>query len=213
MVLFKLKNVKYKNIIKYPDLEIKAGITTFITGESGVGKSTLLKLLNGVLTPTDGNVWLVDEKVLNIDSIELRRKVLLVGQSAFLFDEQSIRENFRMFFNYRDEILPCDDEIKAFLTICSIEMSLDGCVYELSGGEKQRVFIAIHLALGFEVLMMDEPTSALDEKNGSALLANIKSYCKENKKSLIIISHNREAVEHFADDIIVLGDEGKCQKF
>lgn len=205
MALFKLENVKFKDVISYPNLEIKKGITTFITGESGTGKSTLLKLLNGVLTPTVGFVEFVDKKVLDIDSIELRRKVLLVSQSAVLFDEQSIRENFQTFFDYRESVLPNDDEIKRLLTTCSIEMPLENRVYELSGGEKQRVFVAIHLALGFDVLMMDEPTSALDEKNSHEMLANLKSYAKANGKSLIIVSHDKEIVKKFADEVIMLG--------
>ena len=205
MTLFKLENLKFKDIISYPNIEIKAGITTFITGESGSGKSTLLKLLNGVLTPAEGQVLYVDKKVLDIDSIELRRKVLLVSQSAVLFEEQSIKENFQLFFNYRESVPPNDDEIKRLLTTCSIEMPLEVRVYECSGGEKQRIFIAIHLALGFDVLMMDEPTSALDEKNGHALLANLKAFARENGKSLIIVSHDKEIVEKFADEKVILG--------
>ena len=205
MALFKLQNVKYRGVVQYPDFEIKEKVTTFITGESGTGKSTLLKLFNGVITATEGSIYYGDKLVFDIDSIELRRQVLLVSQSAVLFDEQSIKENFSMYFYYRDASIPTDDEINYFLKMCSIEMPLKSRVYELSGGEKQRVFISIHLALGFEVLMMDEPTSSLDEKNGYAMLANIKSYCKENGKSLIIVSHDKEVVEHFADETISLG--------
>ena len=205
MVLFKLENVSCEQIITYPNLEIKEKIITFITGESGAGKSTLLKLLNGVLTPTEGAVYYVDKNVLDIDPIELRRQVLLISQSAVLFDEESIKENFRVFFNYRDQAAPSDDEIKGFLRMCSIDLPLESRVYDTSGGEKQRIFIAIHLALGFDVLMMDEPTSSLDEKNAHALLTNIKAYCKENDKSLVIISHDKEIVEKFADYTITLG--------
>ena len=205
MALFRLENVTVKQIVRYPNLEIKAGITTFITGESGAGKSTLLKLLNGVLTPTEGSVYYVDQKVLDFDAIKLRHKVLLVSQSAVLFDTYPIKENFKQFFSYRNTRLPSDDEIKDFLAICSIEMPLDKQVYTLSGGERQRVFIAIHLALGFDVLLMDEPTSALDEKNGDLMLAQIKSYCQTHNKSLVIVSHDKEIVKKFADEVIKLG--------
>ena len=205
MALFKLEHVSCEQIITYPNIEIKESITTFITGESGAGKSTLLKLLNGVLTPTEGSVYYVDQNVLDLDPIKLRRQVLLVSQAAVLFDEQSIKENFKMFFDYRDHSSLSDDEIKDFLRLCSVDLPLESRVYETSGGEKQRIFIAIHLALGFDVLMMDEPTSSLDEKNAHAMLRNIKAYCKENDKSLIIVSHDKEIVEKFADHIITIG--------
>ncbi|MCL2560136.1 MAG: energy-coupling factor ABC transporter ATP-binding protein [Turicibacter sp.] len=207
MALFKLENVAFKGIIQYPNFEIKEKAATFITGESGVGKSTLLKLLNGVLTPTEGHVYWVEKKLTDVDSIVLRRKVLLVSQSAVLFDEHTIEENFKLFFDYRDQAAPSSEEMTHFLAMCSIVMPLDARVYELSGGEKQRVFVAIHLALGFDALLMDEPTSALDEKNGFAMLRNIKAYCKEQGKSLVIVSHDKEIVENFADDVIVLGGE------
>lgn len=210
MALFELAHVKWGNLITYPNLKIKKGITTFITGESGTGKSTLLKLLNGVLTPDSGSVYYVDQPVLDMDAIRLRRQVLLISQAVVLFDEQSIKENFSLFLNYRDQKVPSDDEIKGFLTTCSLDIPLNKCVYELSGGQKQRVFIAIHLALGFDVLLMDEPTSALDENNSYTLLANIKSYCKEKDKSLIIVSHDQAIVANFADDLIVLGGDALC---
>ena len=207
MSLFKLENVNFKDVALYPDLEIKQGTTTFIRGESGTGKSTLLKLLNGVFTPTTGHIFYEDKELSTYDSIELRRNVLLVGQAAVLFDEQSIKDNFSIFFDYRDLEVPSEDEIINYLTICSIDLPLENDVYQLSGGEKQRVFIAIHLALGFDVLMLDEPTSALDVKNAHALLTNVKEFCKKAGKTLIVVSHDQEIIEKFADDVITLGGE------
>lgn len=207
MDLFTLTNVTYKDILTYPDIAINQGNTTFLAGPSGVGKSTLLKLLNGVFAPTTGCVTYNGVDITTIDSIELRRRVLLVGQSPVLFEEESIKTNFATFFNYRELTPPNDAEINEYLTICSIEMPLDKEVYHLSGGEKQRVFIAIHLALGFDVLMLDEPTSALDYKNSHALLSNIKSLCASKGKSLIIISHDQEMVTTYADDVVNLGGD------
>ena len=74
----------------------------------------------------------------------------------------------------------------------------------MSGGERQRVFIAINLSYQPKVLMMDEPTSALDDKNADTLIKNIKSYCKANKISLIIVSHDKTIADRYADNIINL---------
>jgi len=207
MTLFKLEKVNFKEIVSYPDLEIEKGKVTFIAGESGTGKSTLFKLLNGVFTPTAGEITYEGEELSAYDSIELRRKNLLVGQSAVLFEEDSIKENFLTFFDYRDLEPLSEEEMVELLTLCSIDMPLNKEVYHLSGGEKQRVFIAIHLALGFEVLMLDEPTSALDAKNAHTLLSNVKAYCEKKGKTLLVISHDQEMVNEFADNVITLGGE------
>ena len=205
--IIQLENVIFNDTITYPNIGIVQGKTTFITGESGTGKSTLLKLLNGVITPTSGSIAYKGNELASYDTILLRRQVLLVSQSAVLFDEQSIRENFATFFDYRECSSLSEAQMIDFLTICSIDMPLDKKVYHLSGGEKQRVFVAIHLALDFDVLMLDEPTSALDASNGRALLTNVKAYCQEKEKTLLVVSHDKEIVETFADHIIMLGGQ------
>jgi len=206
MPLFKLERVQFKDI-QYPTIEIDPKKTTFICGPSGTGKSTLLKLLNGVASPDEGKIHYLDEEVASHHALELRRNVLLVSQSSYLFDDQTIAENFRSYYSYRELPAPSDEEIKNYLRICSLEMPLDTIAYNLSGGERQRVFIAINLSFDSDVLMLDEPTSALDERNGTALLEGVKAYVKRQNKSLIVVSHDRSLVERFADDVVELGGE------
>ena len=206
MSLFKLENVRFKEI-NYPPLEVKKGKTTFICGESGVGKSTLLKLLNGVMTADQGEISYLGKPLKEYDSIQLRRKALLVSQAAYLF-EGTIKDNFIQYYGYREVAPPTDAEMTYFLNLCSLNMSLDTEAYNLSGGEKQRVFIAINLSLNPEVVLLDEPTSALDEKNSLQLLSQIKDYCREQEKSLVVVSHDRSLVQKVADEIIELrGDK------
>jgi len=203
MALFSLDQVNFKGI-SYPKLEIPKGKATFICGPSGTGKSTLLKLLNGVISPDSGSLSYLEQSVASYDSIQLRREVLLVSQSAYLFDDQSIKENFHTFYRYRELEPPSDEAILNYLRLCSLDMPLDTQAYHLSGGEKQRVFIAINLSFQPDVLMLDEPTSALDERNGSALLAGIKGFCQSQKISLLVVSHDRGIVEKFADEVVEL---------
>ena len=203
MTLFALENVNYKDIIKYPDIRIPADGVTFICGESGSGKSTLLKLLNGVISATSGTITYLGSKIEDYEPIELRRNVLLISQSVYLFDK-SIKENFNEYYAYRDLKVIADETMKKFLNICLADFPLDSMCNVMSGGERQRVFIAINLSYQPKVLMMDEPTSALDDKNADTLIKNIKSYCKANKISLIIVSHDKTIADRYADNIINL---------
>ena len=203
MALFTLNNVKFKDIIQYPDIEIPEKLTTFICGESGSGKSTLLKLLNGVLSSTDGEISYRGENINSYNPIALRRNVLLVGQTAHLFDK-SIKENFNEYYSYRDMKVICEEKMKEYLDICSVDLPLDSMCSVLSGGELQRIFIAINLSYQPDVLMMDEPTSALDDKNANSLIENVKSYCKIKEITLIIISHDRDIIGKYADHTITL---------
>ena len=201
--MFALRNVNYKDILKYPDVEITEGGATFICGESGSGKSTLLKLLNGVLSPTDGEITYLHKSLEDYDPILLRQEVLLVSQSVYLFDE-SIKDNFAEYYDYRNLKALSEDKIKNYLDICSVNLPLDSMCHVLSGGERQRIFIAINLSYQPKVLMMDEPTSALDDKNANAIMENIKAHCKANNITLIVVSHDKSIAEKFADNIVAL---------
>ena len=203
MILFSIKNLNFQNILQYPDIEIPADGVTFICGESGSGKSTLLKLLNGVLSSTTGQILYQSRAIEKYEPIELRREVLLVSQSVYLFDK-SIKENFDEYYAYRD-LKPVDEEtMKRYLEVCALDLPLDSLCSVMSGGERQRVFTAINLSYQPQVLMMDEPTSALDDKNSDALINNIKAFCKANGITLIVVSHDKSIAEKYADRIIDL---------
>lgn len=203
MALFNIEDVNYKKIIRYSNIEISEGGATFIFGESGSGKSTLLKLLNGVLSPTEGIIKYADKNIEDYDPISLRREVLLISQSVYLFD-MSIKDNFKEYYAYRDLENISEEAMKSYLDICSVHLPLDSMCSVMSGGERQRVFIAINLSFQSKVLMLDEPTSALDYKNANALLENVKSFCKKEDKTLLIVSHDRAIANKFADNIINL---------
>lgn len=202
-IILSAKNLSFRNIIKYPDIDIKRGRTVFICGESGCGKSTLLRLLNGTLSADSGEIKYNGETIDSLDTVTLRKEVLLVSQTVFLFDE-TIKSNFIKFYQYRDLLPPPDEQIKKYLNLCCTQLQLDERCDTMSGGERQRVFIAICLSFLPKVLMLDEPTSALDEKTGRNLLHNIKQFCKENEITLIVVSHDKSLVDAFADEKIML---------
>jgi putative ABC transport system ATP-binding protein len=208
MSLFSLKDVTFKGIIRYPDIEIPKSLATFICGESGSGKSTLLKLLCGIASPESGEIFYNGKPIKDYDPIMLRREVLLCGQSAFLFDG-TVEENFAQYYKYRD--LPSLDQghVKKYLKICAADFPLNALCDTMSGGERQRVFIAICLSLYPKVLLLDEPTSALDDATANAVLTNIKTFCRENDITPVVISHSKSLVQSYADYTITLAGGGR----
>lgn len=195
--------VNYKNIIHYPYIEIESEQVTFICGDSGCGKSTLLKLLNGVVSPQMGEIMYNGKNIKDLDTVELRKNLLLVSQSIHLFDK-TIAHNFIEFYSYRDLPAPTDEEIKSYLSICCADFPLDMHCTSMSGGERQRVYIAIYLSFMPKVLMLDEPTSALDTQNSITMMQNIISYCKEKSITMIAVSHDKSLSKQFADKVITL---------
>jgi putative ABC transport system ATP-binding protein len=200
--ILKAEDLKFQKI-SYPFLEIPKNRTTFISGDSGSGKSSLLAMFNGVLSPASGFVYYDGDDILTLNSLDLRRDVLLVSQSLFLFDK-SIRENFAAFYAARQMPTPTDDEMTRYLSLCCLHVSPNTMCTTLSGGERQRVYIAIYLSFMPKVLMLDEPTSALDDHTADLLIQNLKSFCQE-VMTLVIVSHDRSLIEKFADHTIVLG--------
>lgn len=195
--MISINDLTYLDFINYPNKEIKEKMT-FICGESGCGKTTLLRLLNKTISPSKGQILFNGQDINEIDSITLRRKILLVSQNVFLF-EGTIMDNFNTYYEYLDKTIS-EEEAKKYLKICSIDFPLDMTTHNMSGGEKQRIFLAIGLSLKPEVILMDEPTSALDDKTAHQFMDNLK----ELDLMKIIVCHNIELAKMYAQEIIYL---------
>ncbi|MDU4731840.1 ABC transporter ATP-binding protein [Finegoldia magna] len=203
MEILRFENVKF--IKEYDDFTINKNEIVFIVGKSGSGKSTLLKLINNTLQMKSGSIFYKDTNILNIKPVELRRNIMMTSQENFLFDK-TIKENFHEFYKLRDLENLTDDEIVKFLKIADFDVDVNLDVEKLSGGEKQRVFLAIALSMKPAVLLLDEPTSALDSNTAFNMMKNIVDYCKHNDITLVVVSHARNLVDEFADKTIDLGD-------
>ena len=202
-MLIEAKKVNFKNILNYPDIEIESEHVTFICGDSGSGKSTFLKLINGVVSPLSGNIIIEGKNISDLNTVELRKEYLLVSQSVYLFDK-TIKKNYEEFYRYRDLPTPEDKAIQYYLTLCCADFSLDSYCPTMSGGERQRVYIAICLSFKPKVLMLDEPTSALDSHTANLLMQNINTFCRNNHITLIVVSHDISLADKFADKVITL---------
>lgn len=203
MCILETRNLKYLSKISYPDLRIESDKITFIKGASGCGKSSLLKLFNMTVTPDEGEIFYNGKPIESYEPTLLRKEILLVGQTVFLFD-LTVKENFDQFFNYRKQQTISKQMIEKYLKICGLDIDINQSCTVLSGGEKQRVFLTICLSLNPKILMLDEPTASLDLKMRNKVMYGILEYCKENKITAIVVSHDEELISLFASDIIKL---------
>lgn len=199
--LFQTNNLIYKDILSYNSIKIEKNKVNFIVGESGCGKSTLLKLLNLSQSATSGDLLYNNQPIENYNPISLRQEVSLVSQEPYLFD-QSIYDNFKTFYSLRETPTPNEDFIKYITNLCSINIPLDQNAITLSGGERQRVYISIFLSFLPKVILLDEPTSALDEKNSYTMMKNIITFCKEKNIDIVVVSHDKNIVDHFCENKI-----------
>ncbi len=199
------KDVSFLNILTYPEINIEKNKFSFITGKSGSGKSSYLKLLNKSTISSNGIISYDGVDIKELPVISYRKKVLLVPQQVFLING-TIKNNFDFYYETSEREKLTDNEILKFLEICCINFSVDTKCKSLSGGERQRIFLAIFLSTKPEVLLLDEPTAALDEKTSIQLLHNIKSFCKEEDITTVCVCHNDTLVEMFSDNTIRLGD-------
>lgn len=205
-VLFKTQDVRFKNILRYPDLELVEGPVHFIMGESGCGKSTLLKLFNHALSPDTGQIYYDGIPLEQWAPLQLRRSVSLVSQETWLFPG-SIRDNFHEVHRLRGLTPPEDSVLITFCDLCRVMFPLDHDTANLSGGERHRLYIALFLILNPKVILLDEPTAALDEKNTHEVIGNIIQYCRAHQISLIIVSHDGALAEKFSGSTLTLKKE------
>ncbi|MBF0193037.1 MAG: ABC transporter ATP-binding protein [Magnetococcales bacterium] len=189
------KSAKDKPVLHGINLTINRGEKITITGKSGHGKSTLLDIITGLITPTKGSL-LVDDILLSRDNMKSwRSKIGYVAQDIFLFDGDVV-ENVLLGRKYDDkrlQIVLKQVEIWDFLTSqqgINTKVGDGGTI--ISGGERQRIAIARALYGNPEILVLDEITSALDKKTAHRIMANI--YQNYNNMTIITVTHRIDAI-------------------
>ena len=203
-IRFEQVNFQYTNtpILKNLTLELQSHKWTVILGESGVGKSTILKLIEKFYTEYEGKIMVDDISLKDIDSHDLRNQVAYLSQSPSLFPG-SIRSNLIV----NDDKMADDVLWNALETVnlkdyvLSLDDALDTDIYEagkiMSTGQKQRLCIARALLRNVEIYLLDEITSNVDRENTQLILSYFKELSKDGK-TIISVTHDREYIP-FAD--------------
>lgn len=202
--MFLLKDIKFKNILDIENLEINENVVTVVKGESGSGKSTMLKLLNNIISPDSGIVMYNGVDVNDINPITLRREVIMQSQFPTIFPG-NVRENLNVIFTLRGEEGPGDEELLKAMEIVNLKKDLNDDAQNLSGGEKTRLSIARLFLVEPDVFLLDEPGASLDSKTEEILMNNVITEIKKMNKTLVFISHS-ENPEIISDEIITLKD-------
>ena len=171
-----------------------------ITGPSGSGKSSLLRLLNRLDEPTSGTVYVNETDYRTIAARELRREFGMITQRAFLFPG-TIADNLRFGPAQRGETLT-DTAIDELLARAGLEGYAARNVANLSGGEQQRVSVARTLANRPIVLLADEPTSALDDSSKRGIESLIQSIVRDSRLTCIVVTHDIAQASRIADRVL-----------
>lgn len=209
--MFVIKNMKYKNILDISDLKIEKNGITSIVGKSGSGKTTFLKLLNKMISPSSGDIYYNDINLNDINSISLRRKVVMLNQTPAIYGG-NIRENLLIGRRFSEkEILP-DEKLKEILDELELNKSLDISSEELSGGERQRIALGRVILTDPEVFLLDEPSSALDSVTENLIINSLVKHTKEKNKTLIMVTHSREIGEKFSDMMVEIENQNAINK-
>ncbi|ATD54119.1 ABC transporter ATP-binding protein [Clostridium chauvoei] len=197
-------------VIDNLNFTINSGEFVTLLGKSGCGKTTLLKLINGIIKADKGNVVIEGKEINNWDIIELRRNIGYVIQQAGLFPHMTIEDNIGYVLNMKkipkEEV---DKRVRELINIVGIdEEYLKKYPRELSGGQKQRIGVARALASNPDIILMDEPFGAVDEITRKSLQEEIKKIHRELKKTIIFVTHDIEEALSLGTKVVIL-DKGK----
>ena len=197
-------------------LHIPAGEVVVLVGPSGCGKSTILRMLNRLVEPTAGRIYLGEEEVTHVDTVHLRRRMGYVIQHVGLFPHQTVRENIgtvpRLLGWPRARITERVDEL---LNLVGLEPDLYAARYphELSGGQRQRVGVARALAGDPVVLLMDEPFSAVDPIVRGRLQDEFLHLQETVRKTIVFVTHDIDEAVRLGDRIAVLSNGGRLEQY
>lgn len=182
--------------------ELERGEVLAVVGPSGAGKSTLLRLLNRLDEPTSGMVLLSGTDTRTIAPRELRRRMGMVMQRAYLFPG-TVGSNVA-FGPAQHGLAISEDEIDALLAHVGMEGFAQRDALTLSGGEAQRIAITRALANQPEVLLLDEPTSALDEAARRGVEALLEKLIRERYLTCVWVTHSVEQARAMADKVLAI---------
>lgn len=213
MISYKNVTKKFGEIVAVEDVsfEIAKGEFVFLTGPSGAGKTTLIRMFLGEYLPTSGEIKFDDLKINKIPKNKLylwRRKIGVVFQDYKLFFDRTVAENVALPLQIQNEKeKEVRSKVKKILELVGLSARADLFPAQLAGGELQRTSLARAVVTGPEVLLADEPTGNLDPKTSTEMIRLFREI-NESGTTVLMATHNREVVDSFKARVLQL-EKGK----
>ncbi|WP_343761101.1 ABC transporter ATP-binding protein [Clostridium oceanicum] len=211
MIEFKniTKSFKNKKILKDINLSINKGELVVLIGPSGCGKTTTLKMINKLIEPTSGKIFVDGKNITKENTIKLRRQMGYVIQQTGLMPHLTVSENIGLIPHL--EKLPyekIEKKIIELLQLVSLKPKtyMDRFPKELSGGQQQRIGVARAFATDPEIILMDEPFSALDPITRNQLQDELFELQQKMKRTIVFVTHDMDEALKLADRICIMKD-------
>lgn len=196
-------------------LSIEKGAFVTMIGSSGCGKTTALKLINGLLIPDEGTIRIDGTDIQTMDQNVLRRNIGYAIQGSVLFPHMSVEQNIAYvpsLLNRRDR-QRTRDAVDQWMKIVHLPQELkDRYPWELSGGQQQRVGIARALAASPDILLMDEPFGAVDSITRTQLQKEIKAIHEDSGITIVFVTHDINEALYLGTRVLVM-DQGAIQQY
>ena len=213
MLRFEHVSLSYgsQKILDDLSFEIQEGQMAVLIGPSGCGKTTTLKMINRLIEPSAGKIYLNEEDITAKDKVELRRHIGYVIQQIGLFPNMTVAQNICVvptLLKYSKE--ECDKIVHSLLELVNMPYEQYAHKYpsEMSGGQQQRIGILRALAASPPIVLMDEPFSALDPMTRRSLQQEVRSLQQKLNKTFVFVTHDMEEALDLAD-VIIFMDHGK----
>ena len=185
-------------------LNINQGEFLSVVGSSGGGKTTLLKLINGLLLPSSGRVLVIGQDTAKVNLIQLRRQIGYVIQGAALFPHMTVADNISYVPGLSGEKLS-QARLEELMKLVDLQAELlHRYPMSLSGGQQQRVGIARALASKPQIMLMDEPFGAVDEITRTILQDSIQNLHEQLNTTIVFVTHNIREALRLSDRVLII---------
>ncbi len=206
------KRYNDKYIIEDFNLTVERGDFVTIVGSSGSGKTTILKMVNGLVKPTSGEILVGGKSISEQDIIELRRSIGYAIQGSILFPHITVEQNIAYVPHLRGERNIRTSILQWINSVGLSEEMLSRYPSELSGGEQQRVGIARAMITNPPIILMDEPFGAVDEITRSQLQTLIKELQAESRATILFVTHDISEALYLGSKTLILNG-GKVEQY
>lgn len=199
------RNFEEINAVNDVTFSVFKGETIGLIGENGAGKSTLIKIMNGTILPTKGEVKVLGYSPFDKRNAFLKRIGVVMGQKSQLWWDLSPRETFNLYksiYNIPDDKF--NENLKRLLTLLKIEKIIDSPTRSLSLGERMKCELICSLIHDPDVLFLDEPTIGLDFITQKEIRKFLNDYKKRNETTIILTSHSIDDITALSDRLIVI---------